>query len=109
MSVWYRVRDMAAARAFYKDVLGFEERYADEDGRWARLRRDDMEIALWEAQGDEGGVASISVVGRPARPAGPRPVAALGPGRLPRIAVRAARLPTRSASPRHERPAHKGG
>ena len=61
MSVWYRVRDMAAARAFYKDVLGFEERYADEDGRWARLRRDDMEIALWEAQGDEGGVASITV------------------------------------------------
>jgi len=61
MSVWYRVRDMAAARAFYKDVLGFEERYADEDGRWARLRRDDMEIALWEAQGDEGGVASVDV------------------------------------------------
>jgi catechol 2,3-dioxygenase-like lactoylglutathione lyase family enzyme len=61
MSVWYRVRDMAAALAFYRDVLGFEERYADEDGRWARLRRDDMEIALWEAQGDEGGVASITV------------------------------------------------
>jgi catechol 2,3-dioxygenase-like lactoylglutathione lyase family enzyme len=61
MSVWYRVRDMAAARAFYRDVLGFEERYSDEDGRWARLRRDDMEIALWEAQGDEGGVASITV------------------------------------------------
>ena len=58
MSVWYRVRDMAAARAFYQDVLGFEERYSDEDGRWARLRREDMEIALWEAQGDEGGVAS---------------------------------------------------
>ena len=52
---------MAAARAFYRDVLGFEERYADEDGRWARLRRDDMEIALWEAQGDEGGVASVTV------------------------------------------------
>jgi len=61
MSVWYRVRDMAAARAFYRDVLGFEERYSDEDGRWARLRRDDMEIALWEAQGDEGGVASVDV------------------------------------------------
>lgn len=61
MSVWYRVRDMAAARAFYCDVLGFEERYSDEDGRWARLGRDDMEIALWEAQGDEGGVASVVV------------------------------------------------
>ena len=61
MSVWYRVRDLAAARAFYRNVLGFDETFADEDGRWARLRRDDMEIALWEAQGDEGGVASVSV------------------------------------------------
>ena len=61
MSVWYRVRDLAAARAFYGDVLGFAETFNDEEGRWARLRRDDMEIALWEAQGDEGGVASVSV------------------------------------------------
>jgi catechol 2,3-dioxygenase-like lactoylglutathione lyase family enzyme len=61
MSVWYRVRDLAAARAFYRNVLGFDETFNDEDGRWARLRRDDMEIALWEAQGDEGGVASVSV------------------------------------------------
>jgi catechol 2,3-dioxygenase-like lactoylglutathione lyase family enzyme len=61
VSVWYRVRDLAAARAFYRNVLGFDETFADEEGRWARLRRDDMEIALWEAQGDEGGVASVSV------------------------------------------------
>jgi catechol 2,3-dioxygenase-like lactoylglutathione lyase family enzyme len=61
VSVWYRVRDLAAARVFYQDVLGFGETFADEEGRWARLRRDDMEIALWEAQGDEGGVASVSV------------------------------------------------
>ena len=61
MSVWYRVRDLAAARAFYRDVLGFAETFNDEEGRWARLRREDMEIALWEAQGDEGGVASVSV------------------------------------------------
>ncbi len=61
MSVWYRVRDLAAARAFYQNVLGFKETFTDEDGRWARLRREDMEIALWEAQGDEGGVASVSV------------------------------------------------
>jgi catechol 2,3-dioxygenase-like lactoylglutathione lyase family enzyme len=61
VSVWYRVRDLAAARAFYRDVLGFAEAFNDEEGRWARLRRDDMEIALWEAQGDEGGVASVSV------------------------------------------------
>lgn len=61
MKVWYRVRDLDAGRAFYRDVLGFEEVFADDEGRWAQLRRDDMEIALWEAQGDEGGVASVTV------------------------------------------------
>ena len=52
---------MAAARAFYCDVLGFEETFEATHGQWIRLRRDDMEIALWEAQGDEGGVASVDV------------------------------------------------
>ena len=61
MRVWYRVRDLDAARAFYADVLGFTQTFADEEGRWAQLRRGDMEIALWEAKGDEGGVASVSV------------------------------------------------
>jgi catechol 2,3-dioxygenase-like lactoylglutathione lyase family enzyme len=59
--VWYRVRDLDAGRAFYRDVLGFEETFVDDEGRWARLRRGDMEIALWESQGDEGGVASVAV------------------------------------------------
>ena len=27
--VWYHVRDLEAARAFYKDKLGFEETYVD--------------------------------------------------------------------------------
>lgn len=61
MRVWYRVRDLDAARAFYTGVLGFEQTFADDESRWAKLRRDDMEIALWEAQGDEGGVASVTV------------------------------------------------
>lgn len=61
MKVWYRVRDLDAGRAFYVGVLGFEELFADEEARWARLRHEDMEIALWEAQGDEGGVASVTV------------------------------------------------
>ena len=61
MKVWYRVRDLAAARAFYTGTLGFEEVFADEDARWAQLKRDDMEIAVWEAHGDEGGVASVDV------------------------------------------------
>jgi catechol 2,3-dioxygenase-like lactoylglutathione lyase family enzyme len=61
VNVWYRVRDLDAGRAFYTGVLGFEEAFVDEDARWARLRRSDMEIALWEARGDEGGVASVTV------------------------------------------------
>jgi catechol 2,3-dioxygenase-like lactoylglutathione lyase family enzyme len=61
VKVWYRVRDLDAGRAFYVDVLGFEQLFADEEARWAQLRRGDMEIALWEAQGDEGGVASVTV------------------------------------------------
>jgi catechol 2,3-dioxygenase-like lactoylglutathione lyase family enzyme len=61
VSVWYRVRDLAAARAFYRDVLGFRETFSDQDGRWLQLQRADMVIALWEAQGDEGGVASVNV------------------------------------------------
>jgi catechol 2,3-dioxygenase-like lactoylglutathione lyase family enzyme len=61
MSVWYRVRDLGAARAFYRDVLGFRDTFADDEGRWAQLQRGDMVIALWEAQGDEGGVASVTV------------------------------------------------
>jgi catechol 2,3-dioxygenase-like lactoylglutathione lyase family enzyme len=61
VKVWYRVRDLDAGRAFYTRTLGFEEVFSDEDARWAQLRRGDMEIALWEAQGDEGGVASVTV------------------------------------------------
>jgi catechol 2,3-dioxygenase-like lactoylglutathione lyase family enzyme len=61
MRVWYRVRDLDAGRAFYTGSLGFEEVFVDEDTRWAQLRRGDMEIALWESQGDEGGVASVAV------------------------------------------------
>jgi catechol 2,3-dioxygenase-like lactoylglutathione lyase family enzyme len=61
MRVWYRVRDLDAGRAFYTGVLGFDEMFVDEEARWAQLRRGDMEIALWESQGDEGGVASVAV------------------------------------------------
>src|SRR3954451_14427805 len=61
MKVWYRVRDLDAGRAFYTGVLGFEELFADDDARWAQLRRGDMDIALWEAEGDEGGGASVTV------------------------------------------------
>ena len=61
MSVWYRVRDLEAGTSFYRDLLGFHETFHDQEGRWAQLQRGDMVIALWEAQGDEGGVASVDV------------------------------------------------
>jgi catechol 2,3-dioxygenase-like lactoylglutathione lyase family enzyme len=62
--VWYRVRDLEAARAFYRDLLGFSETFVDEDERWATLDRERTEIALTEGQpqsGEDGGVATIDV------------------------------------------------
>jgi catechol 2,3-dioxygenase-like lactoylglutathione lyase family enzyme len=62
MKVWYRVRDLDSGRAFYTGKLGFTETYVDEDGRWARLERGGMEIALAEGEpGEESGVAAIDV------------------------------------------------
>lgn len=60
--VWYHVRDLAAARAFYKDKLAFTETFVDDDGDWAKLERNGMEIglALGEPQ-PEGGVAHVDV------------------------------------------------
>jgi catechol 2,3-dioxygenase-like lactoylglutathione lyase family enzyme len=60
--VWYLVRDFAAARVFYRDKLGFEETYVDEDGGWAKLERGAMKIAIAEGEpGTDGGVAAIDV------------------------------------------------
>ena len=61
-TVWYRVRDLDAARAFYSDVLGFEEVYVDFGEGWSRLTHGDMEIALAQGEPDEsGGVANVDV------------------------------------------------
>ena len=61
--VWYHVRDLDAGRDFYTRKLGFTETYFDEDGRWAKLERSGMEIALAEGepQGEDGGVAHVDV------------------------------------------------
>jgi catechol 2,3-dioxygenase-like lactoylglutathione lyase family enzyme len=59
--VWYRVRDLEAGRAFYTDKLGFRETYFDGEGRWAKLERGEMRIALAEGEPEEGGVATIDV------------------------------------------------
>jgi catechol 2,3-dioxygenase-like lactoylglutathione lyase family enzyme len=62
MQVWYRVRDIDAGRAFYAQKLGFTETYVDDEGRWAKLERGGMEIALAEGDPDEeGGVATVDV------------------------------------------------
>jgi predicted enzyme related to lactoylglutathione lyase len=61
--VWYRVRDLDAARAFYRDALAFAEAYVDWEDRWARFERDGCEIALAEGEpeGEEGPIATLDV------------------------------------------------
>jgi catechol 2,3-dioxygenase-like lactoylglutathione lyase family enzyme len=56
------VRDFDAGRAFYTGKLGFVETYLDEEGRWARLLRGEMEIAVAEGEPqEETGVATVDV------------------------------------------------
>jgi catechol 2,3-dioxygenase-like lactoylglutathione lyase family enzyme len=50
MNIWYRVSDLEAARAFYVDLLGFEQVYFDEEDRWVRLVRNGVEIAIAEGE-----------------------------------------------------------
>ena len=61
MRVWYRVRDLAAARDFYTGKLGFTETYVDDEGGWAKLERGGMQIALAQGEPEEAGVATIDV------------------------------------------------
>ena len=61
MRVWYHVRDLAAARRWYTEKLGFAETYYDEAGSWAKLERGGMQIALAQGEPEEGGVATIDV------------------------------------------------
>src|SRR6187397_549497 len=65
MRIWYRVSDLEAARAFYRDVLGFTETFVDEAEGWVSLDRGDTEIAIGEAEDAgadaEGQVATIDV------------------------------------------------
>jgi catechol 2,3-dioxygenase-like lactoylglutathione lyase family enzyme len=60
--VWYQVRDLQAARSFYKDKLGFTETFVDDEGKWSQLERNGMEIGLAEGEPQEdGGVAHVDV------------------------------------------------
>jgi catechol 2,3-dioxygenase-like lactoylglutathione lyase family enzyme len=58
--IWYQVRDLDAARAFYTGLLGFTETQTA-DG-WVELERGEIQIALAEGTPEpEGPVASIDV------------------------------------------------
>jgi catechol 2,3-dioxygenase-like lactoylglutathione lyase family enzyme len=60
--VWYRVSDLDAGRAFYRDVLGFEVVFVDFDDGWSRLTHGEMEIALAEGDpAESSGVAHVDV------------------------------------------------
>jgi predicted enzyme related to lactoylglutathione lyase len=62
VKVWYHVRDLDAATAFYVDQLGFKLDYVDAEARWARLQHGSMEVGV--AEGDpqpEGGTAVVDV------------------------------------------------
>jgi catechol 2,3-dioxygenase-like lactoylglutathione lyase family enzyme len=44
-AVWYRVRDLDAGRAFFRDVLGFEEVFVDFGDGWSAPARPDGDRA----------------------------------------------------------------
>ena len=61
-TVWYYVRDLDAARRFYRETLGFEEDAVDFSERWSHLRHGEMELGLAEGDPQEdGAVAHVDV------------------------------------------------
>jgi catechol 2,3-dioxygenase-like lactoylglutathione lyase family enzyme len=59
--IWYRVRDLEAARSFWKGAFGFEEQFVDEADRWVRLSRGVTQVAIAEGEPEDGGVAVVDV------------------------------------------------
>ena len=61
-TLWYYVRDLEAARAFYAGKLGFEETSRDEEEGWIKLERGTTTIGLAEGEPQsDGGVAVVDV------------------------------------------------
>ncbi len=59
-TVWYHVRDLDAARGFYRETLGFEETGVDFRERWSLLKHGEMEIGLAEGEPrEDSGVAHV--------------------------------------------------
>jgi catechol 2,3-dioxygenase-like lactoylglutathione lyase family enzyme len=62
MTVWYQVRDLNAARRFYRDQLGFTETFFDGQDGWSQLERGGMQIALTTGEPEpSSGVAHVDV------------------------------------------------
>jgi catechol 2,3-dioxygenase-like lactoylglutathione lyase family enzyme len=61
VTVWYSVRDLDAARRFYRDQLGFVELMFDATEGWSKLERSGMEIALTMGEPEQGGIAHVQV------------------------------------------------
>jgi catechol 2,3-dioxygenase-like lactoylglutathione lyase family enzyme len=63
VSIWYHVRNLDEARTFYRERLGFEEAYLDEEDRWARLVRGNTELAIAEGEREEAeAVLTLDVI-----------------------------------------------
>jgi catechol 2,3-dioxygenase-like lactoylglutathione lyase family enzyme len=61
-TIWYRVRDLDAARQFYTGKLGFTQSFSDEQDGWTRLERDGAQIALAVGEPEpDGAVAHVDV------------------------------------------------
>jgi catechol 2,3-dioxygenase-like lactoylglutathione lyase family enzyme len=62
VTLWYRVRDLDAARDWYTGTLRFLEAYADPEGEWVKVVRAGTEIALALGEPEEDGpVAHVEV------------------------------------------------
>jgi predicted enzyme related to lactoylglutathione lyase len=64
VNIWYRVSDLDAACAFYREQLGFQQVYLDAEDRWMKLARDGVELVIAEAEpaeGEEPLVAAVDV------------------------------------------------
>jgi catechol 2,3-dioxygenase-like lactoylglutathione lyase family enzyme len=61
-TIWYHVRDLDAARRFYREKLGFTEMVFDAEARFSELERAEMRIGLAEGEPQEDGpVAAVDV------------------------------------------------
>ena len=60
--VWYHVRDLEAARRFYRDMLRFEETEHNAAEHWSQMRSGEMEIGVAEGEPQpDGPVAHVDV------------------------------------------------